>query len=111
MKLRSMIKKSSALFYGIFLICALFSGTAFAQQTTGTTTDTGKQADVKKEEAPSDKAKDGWMTTDYKPYISTIKDLEKLSKEYSDFLLKRSIDEYSKGFDTLEDMQSEIITA
>lgn len=108
MKLRSMIKKSSALFYGIFLICVLFSNAAFAQQ--GTTTDAGKQADTKKEEtAVSDKAKDGWMTTDYKPYMSTIKDLEKLSKEYSDFLLKRSIDEYSKGFDTLEDMQSEII--
>ena len=59
--------------------------------------------------ATSDKAKDGWMTTDYKPYISTIKDLEKLSKEYSEFLLKRSVDEYSKGFDTLEDMQSEIV--
>jgi hypothetical protein len=103
-----MIKKSSALFFGIFLICALFSNTVFAQQTTGT--ETGKQADTKKEEtAVSDKAKDGWMTTDYKPYMSTIKDLEKLSKEYSDFLLKRSIDEYSKGFDTLEDMQAEIV--
>jgi len=103
MKLRSIIKKSFTLFSGIFLICALFTGTASAQQ--NTQTDANKQADVA---TTGDKTKDGWMTNDYVPYISTIKDLEKLSKEYSEFLLKRSIDEYSKGFDTLEDMQSEI---
>jgi len=111
MKLRSMVKKSSTLFYGIFLICALFSAAAFAQQDTTKTdttkTDANKQADAAKDESTTS-AKTGWMTTDYKPYISTIKDLEKLSKEYSEFLLKRSVDEYSKGFDTLEDMQTEI---
>ena len=102
MKLKSIIKKSSTIFCGIFLISALFSTVAFAQ--------TDPKKDVKKDEtAVEDKAKDGWMTSDYKPYISTLKDLEKLSKQYSDFLLKRSIDEYSKGFDTLEDMQSEIL--
>jgi len=120
MKLRSIFKKLSALIYGIFLICALLSGNASAQQNPDTgaktdtdtevKTDTGTQADVKKDEnAAGDKNRIGWMTTDYKPYISTIKDLEKLSKEYSEFLLKRSVDEYSKGFDTLEDMQSEVV--
>ncbi len=102
MKLRSIIKKSTAFISGIFFICALFSTAAIAQ--------TEPKAEVKKEEVNvNEKAKDGWMTSDYKPYMSTIKDLEKLSKEYSEFLLKRSVDEYSKGFDTLEDMQSEII--
>ena len=111
MKLRSLVKRSSAFTSGIFLICALFSGVAFAQQDTktDTKTDANTQTDVKKEVTPAgDKAKDGWMTTDYKPYISSIKDLEKLSEQYSEFLLKRSVDEYSKGFDTLEDMQSEV---
>ncbi len=106
MKLRSMLKKSSTLIYGLFLICALFSNAAFAQDKKA---DENKQTNEKKDESTTgDKAKDGWMTTDYKPYISTIKDLEKLSQEYSEFLLKRSVDEYSKGFDTLEDMQSEV---
>ncbi len=102
MKLRSIIKKSTALISGIFFICTLFSASAFAQ--------TDPKADVKKEEVNvNEKSKDGWMTSDYKPYMSTIKDLERLSKEYSEFLLKRSVDEFSKGFDTLEDMQAEVI--
>jgi hypothetical protein len=109
MKLRSIIKKSSSLSYGVFLICALLLNTAYAQQTNQADKDK-QQADAKKEESKApDKAKDGWNTSDYKPYIATLKDLEKLSKEYSEFLLKRSVDEYSKGFDTLQDMQAEIV--
>jgi len=119
MKRRSIIKKSSVFIYGIFLVCALISNAAFAQQDAKTETKsdakadtkTETKADAKKDEAKNlsgDKAKEGWLTTDYKPYISSIKDLEKLSEQYSEFLLKRSIDEYSRGFDTLQDMQSEI---
>ncbi len=115
MKLNSNFKKVSALFSGIFLIFALFAGNVSAQQDpkadakTETKTDANTQTDAKKDDAAGDKTKIGWQTTDYKPYMSTIKDLEKLSKEYSEFLLKRSVDEYSKGFDTLEDMQSEVV--
>lgn len=104
--------KSPVIFCGMFLICIFLFNVAYTQ--------TGNQADTKKTEEkktddkkPQDKiyekAKDGWNTSDYRPYISTLKDLERLSKEYSEFLLKRSVDEYSKGFDTLQDMQAEIV--
>lgn len=112
MKVGSISRKSPIFFYGMILICVFLFNIAYTQ--------TGNQADAKKTEdkktedkKPNDKlyekAKDGWNTTDYKPYIATLKDLEKLSKEYSEFLLKRSVDEYSKGFDTLQDMQAEIV--
>ncbi len=116
MKLGLTGKKLYSLIIGIFFFCALFSIAAYSQQdakadaskkTAEEKKSDEKKGDDKKDE--SGKAKDGWQTTDYKPYMATIKDLEKLSKEYSEFLLKRSVDEYSKGFDTLEDMQGEII--
>ena len=100
MKLRSITKKLLKSAYIIFLVCILFNVFASAQQTDGN-----------QESKPGtflDQAKDGWIIIDYKPYMSTLRDLEKLSKEYSEFLLKRSVDEYSKGFDVLEDMQAEI---
>jgi len=50
----------------------------------------------------------GWRIKDFKPYIKAIEELEKLSKEYSDNLLKLAIDEYSTGIDILEDMENEI---
>lgn len=125
MKFRTFCKKSSIIFTGMFLISAIFTTALYSQQ--GAKADTDKKTEEKKADTDkkadadkktdqkkpqgvitSDKAKEGWQTTDYKPYMSTIKDLELLSKEYSEFLLKRSIDEYSKGFDTLEDMQAEI---
>ncbi|MCL1864526.1 MAG: hypothetical protein FWF73_01800 [Spirochaetes bacterium] len=99
MKLRSIMKKLKSIYF-IFLTCILFTNFALAQQATD------------QQNAPDkrflDQAKDGWRINDYKPYMSTLRDLEKLSKEYSEFLLKRSVDEYSKGFDTLEDMDAEI---
>ena len=100
MELRSVTKKLLKSAYLIFLVCILFNVVASAQQA-----DQNKQPT---QGLPIDQAKDGWIINDYKPYMSTLRDLEKLSKEYSEFLLKRSVDEYSKGFDVLEDMQAEI---
>ena len=51
----------------------------------------------------------GWRIKDYKPYITAIKELEKLNKEYSDNLLKMSIDEYSTGIDILDDMENDVL--
>ncbi|MCP4132987.1 MAG: hypothetical protein GY754_18625 [bacterium] len=51
----------------------------------------------------------GWRVKDFKPYIKAIRDLQKLNKEYSENLLKLSIDEYATGLDILEDMEHEII--
>ena len=106
MKHRSIIiimKKLLKSIYFIFLACLLFNSFALAQQQAGT--DNQQNADNR---ILLEQAKDGWRIKDYKPYMSTLRDLEKLSKEYSEFLLKRSVDEYSKGFDTLEDMNAEI---
>jgi len=100
MKLRSIMKKLPIFTYSIFLICIFFAGIVSAQQAGGD----NQQTDRRFIETP----KEGWNIQDYQPYMSTLRDLEKLSKEYSEFLLKRSVDEYSKGFDTLEDMQGEI---
>ena len=50
----------------------------------------------------------GWRTKDYNPYIKSIKELEKLNREYSENILKLAIDEYSTGLDILEDMENEI---
>ncbi len=50
----------------------------------------------------------GWRIKDFKPYVKAIQELEKLSKEYSDNLLKLAIDEYSTGIDILEDMENDV---
>ena len=81
-------------------MCIIFAGIVSAQQQTNN--------DNQRDSRFVDLPKDGWHVQDYKPYISALRELEKLSKEYSEFLLKRSIDEYSKGFDTIEDMNGEI---
>lgn len=99
MKHRLITKKSTILF-GIFFICTFFTIYALAQQNQGDP--------AAAETIQADEVAEGWRISDYKPFITALKDLEKLSKEYSDFILKRSIDEYSKGLDTLDDMQTEI---
>ncbi|MFA5518851.1 MAG: hypothetical protein WDA74_06290 [Spirochaetota bacterium] len=99
MKLRSLSKKSTVLF-GIFIICTFFTINVLAQQ--------NQNDQAATESTQADEIAEGWRISDYKPYISALEDLQKLSKEYSDFLLKRAIDEYSKGLDTLDDMQTEI---
>jgi len=114
MKFNSIAKSAALLICGIFLTVSFLTMTAAAQQKDQTEaekqqTDANKQqADTKKEPVnPNSSVKDGWRISDYKPYIAALKDLEKLSEEYSEFLLKRSIDEYAKGLDTLDDMQTE----
>jgi len=76
-----------------------------AQQQTQTqkTADTAPTGDQ-----PSDIGA-GWRVTDFEPYVKSLKDLEKIGKEYSETVLKLSIDEYSTGIDILHDMESEIL--
>ncbi|HOP29284.1 MAG TPA: hypothetical protein P5120_02920 [Spirochaetota bacterium] len=111
MKSNSIAGKTAVLICGIFLTYS-FLNTASAQQSEQA--DTNKQqtetkADANKEPVnPNSDVKDGWRISDYKPYIASLKELETLSEEYSEFLLKRSIDEYAKGLDTLDDMETEI---
>jgi hypothetical protein len=97
------MKKMPKSIYFISLMCILFTGLALAQQQAGTDNQQNKEKSSFLEQA-----KDGWVINDYKPYMATLRELEKLSKDYSEFLLKRSVDEYSKGFDVLEDMNAEV---
>ena len=81
-------------------VFAAVSGIVIAQQ---------QQAEPKEPQKEGIKEEvTGWRIKDFKPYIKAIEELEKLSKEYSDNLLKLAIDEYSTGIDILEDMENEI---
>jgi hypothetical protein len=51
----------------------------------------------------------GWRISDFKPYIKAMQDLQKVSTEYSELLLKQAMDEYATGIDLLEDMENQII--
>ncbi len=108
MKFNSFRARTALLICGFFLTYSFLSSTASAQQ--NDQTDANKQQTETKKEAvnPNLDVKDGWRISDYKPYIASLKELETLSEEFSEFLLKRSIDEYSKGLDTLDDMETEI---
>ena len=53
----------------------------------------------------------GWRVSDYEPYVKSLKELEKVSKEYSETVLKQAIDEYATGIDLLQDMESEVLKA
>jgi hypothetical protein len=66
-----------------------------------------KQLNIKDEF--NDLEASGWRIRDFKPYVKAIQELEKLNKEYSENLLKLSIDEYSTGLGILEDMENKVI--
>ncbi len=65
-----------------------------------------KQLNIKDEF--NDLETSGWRIRDFKPYVKAIQELEKLNKEYSENLLKLSIDEYSTGLGILEDMENKV---
>jgi len=50
----------------------------------------------------------GWRITDFRPYVTALRDLEKLNRQYSENILKLAIDEYSAAIDILEDMDNEV---
>ncbi|HOK02535.1 MAG TPA: hypothetical protein PKX79_07835 [Spirochaetota bacterium] len=107
MKSNSSLRKI-AVIISSFLLTFAFVTTATSQQNDQTEANK-QQSETKKEPInPNADVKDGWRISDYKPYISSLKDLETLSQEYSEFLLKRAIDEYAKGLDTLDDMETEV---
>jgi hypothetical protein len=67
----------------------------------------GDQAAAQPTVQPSDLG--GWRVTDFEPYVRSLKELEKIGKDYSETVLKQAIDEYSTGIDILQDMESEVI--
>ncbi len=101
------LKKRLPVLFGIAIIVSLFSAAVMAQGTGTEDSGTSVQDDTV-EKNINKPANDGWRTEDYRPYIKSIKDLEKLSRDYSDSRLKMAKDEYSKGVDILDDMVAEI---
>jgi hypothetical protein len=100
MKLRKIANTLIASLLILFFCAAvLMSSGVFAQQ---------PPADEDAEETQGQNEITGWRVKDFKPYVKAIQELEKLSKEYSENLLKMSIDEYSTGLDILEDMEHEV---
>lgn len=107
------MKFKKALF-ALLSVSAFVTGSLYSQAAADAGTATDAEADSGKKEAvaasgdnsPSDMT--GWRVTDFQPYIKALADLEKLSDEYSENLLKMSIDEYSTGLDILNDMEVEV---
>lgn len=94
------MKSTRILLYAIVAILAIsFCLVANAQQQ-------APKGDQQKETIKEEVT--GWRIKDFKPYVKAIQELEKLSKEYSDNLLKLAIDEYSTGIDILEDMDNDV---
>ena len=93
--------------FALVALMALFSGVAFSQTAgTGAAAGDGGAKPAVTEEEPSELG--GWRVTDFQPYIKALAELEKLSDEYSENLLKMVIDEYSTGIDILSDMEVEV---
>lgn len=100
MKLRKIANTLIASLLILFFCAAvLMSSGAFAQE---------PPEEEKTEEGQAQSEITGWRVKDFKPYVKAIQELEKLSKEYSENLLKMAIDEYSTGLDILEDMENEV---
>lgn len=103
------------------LITAIASVTAIYAQQADPKKEEPKKTEPAKEEAKKDDKKSGvkdemleaentgWKIRDFQPYVKALKDLEKLNKEYSENLLKLSMDEYATGLDILEDTENEIV--
>lgn len=51
----------------------------------------------------------GWRISDFQPYLKAMRDLQMVSTEYSELILKLAMDEYATGIDILEDMESEVL--
>jgi hypothetical protein len=93
-------------YYAIFIFFAaftFFNVYAIAQERSAPAADHGKD-----KQKPWETDLTGWRIKDYQPYIQAIKDLSKLSREYSENALNLAIDEYSSGLDKLEKMESEV---
>ncbi|HRX15602.1 MAG TPA: hypothetical protein P5123_04765 [Spirochaetota bacterium] len=87
-------------------ICALsvltvliFASSIYAQDTAAPAVDGDK--------VPSEMGGQ-WRVEDFHPYVKALDDLRKLSKEYAEKIMIKSIDEYSIGMDILRDMDANL---
>lgn len=89
---------------GAFIITGLTIFSLYSQEPSGKA-----GAEGKGEEKPWETEITGWKIDDFQPYVQAMRDIGKLSVEYSEIILKVAIDEYSTGLDILEDMETEIL--
>ena len=113
MTAHSKFRTAAFILFAMVLLCG---NSAFSQ-------DAKKQEPAKKDEQADSKQADGktpvnpdqpsdlgsWRVTDFEPYVKSLKDLEKIGKDYSETVLKQAIDEFATGIDILSDMESEVI--
>ncbi len=91
----------------IIIFCASFG--VFAQEANKPAeTKTAGEAEPAKDKSWEEDVA-GWRIQDFKPYIKAMQDLQKVSNEYSELLLKQAMDEYATGIDILEDMENEVL--
>jgi hypothetical protein len=93
--------------YTIFL-CTLLLCTVFTLSYIHTISaqPAAENGDKNKNDQPTEIG--GWRVRDFTPYVKAFKDLEKVNREFSENILTRAIDNYSKGLDILEDMENEV---
>ncbi len=100
MNFSNLIRKCLVFTFAL-IVFTITASSLRAEDTTPGDKTTDKETDVKQEN-------EGWKTEDYKPYIKTMQDLEKLSKQYSENRLSLAKDEFAKGLDILKDMVADI---
>ncbi len=89
-------------FHSIVILLIVLANTSINAQ------DQAAAAGDQETQAPVEPDVKGWRVKDYKPYLQAMKDISKLSKEYSEIMLKVAIDKYSTGIDILGDMESKV---
>lgn len=97
----SMKTSNNRINWVIALILISFSLSLVAQNTENNQNAAANEGDQSTENAP-------WRVDDYQPYVKSLKELEKLSKDYGEKILQQAIDEYSTGMDLLHDMEAEV---
>lgn len=94
----------------VIIITGLTISGIYSQEPSDAKDTSGKTSEENKEgEKPWETETMGWKIDDFQPYVQAMKEIGKLSVEYSEIILKVAIDEYSTGIDILADMETEIL--
>lgn len=104
--MKPQLLKKIFFFLTVFLVTISLGTTVFSQDNNAEN-DTAATEGENAAAQPSEMG-GGWQVKDYKPYIKSLDDLRKLSEQYSENILQQAIDEYAKGLDLIQDMESNV---
>ncbi len=113
MKFNNTTKNILSGLLSIAFVASIFAYNLYSQQQDPAKTQPAPQTSSQesapaKDDKPWQNTLKGWRVDDYKPYMKAMRDLQKVSAEYSEIILKLAMDEYSTGLDLLEDMENEV---